>query len=53
MVRAELHLASLQDLHLEPFRLFPSALVPVCRRQIGYACQRIRMVRAELHLASL
>ncbi|KAJ5291565.1 hypothetical protein N7478_000816 [Penicillium angulare] len=46
MVRAELCLARLHDLHLELLGLIPQALIPVYRRDIGYARQRVWMIRA-------
>ena len=53
MVYAELRHARLHDLHLELFRLLPSALGPVRLCQVGHTRQRVRMVHAELHLARL
>jgi len=31
-----------KDLHLQPLRLFPSSLIPVCRRQIGHTLSVFR-----------
>jgi hypothetical protein len=53
MVRAELPLASLHDLNLELLRLPPPALLYICRCEVGYTRQRVRMVSTERLLVSL
>ena len=40
-------------LYLQVFRVCPPALVPIRRRRIRHACQRVRMIYSELWLAHL
>ncbi len=53
MVGPELFLTNLHHLHKQLFGLLPSALFPICRRQVGYIRQHVGMVGPELVLVRL
>ena len=53
MISPELRLASLYHLHLQVLSLIPPALVPVRRRQVGHASQRVGMIGPEPRLENL